>query len=190
MSNFHHLPVIDQQDQRADSQGPQSSRPGELLRVGDLARACGKTVRAIHHYEKLGLLEPQERSAGGYRLYAVDAITRVKWVGKLHDLGMTLTEIQKILSAWEDAASAPRAMATMEAVYRQKLDEVRAQIAHLSELEHELEASIKHLRTCTDCDPSELIDACSSCTAHKSTQTQPELVSGLYASRSHTSNDN
>ena len=189
MSNFHHLPVVDDVD---SSPGPGSDPRTEadvLIRVGDLARACGKTVRAIHHYEKVGLLEPHKRSSGGYRLYADDAITRVKWIGKLHDLGMSLTEIQKILSAWEDAPSAHQAMATIEAVYREKLDEVRRQVAHLSTLEHELEASLAYLRTCSSCDPKELIAACSSCTVHTAKQAEPELVSGLYACRSTPTGD-
>lgn len=189
MSNFHHLPVVDDVD---SSPGPASdprTEPDVLIRVGDLARACGKTVRAIHHYEKVGLLEPHKRSSGGYRLYADDAITRVKWIGKLHDLGMSLTEIQKILSVWEDAPSAPQAMATIEAVYRQKLDEVRRQVAHLSTLEHELEASLAYLQTCSTCDPKELIAACSACTVHTAKQPEPELVSGLYACRSTPTRD-
>src|ERR1700741_663993 len=39
-----------------------------LFQVGDLARATGKTVRAIHHYEDVGLLQPHARSKGRYRL--------------------------------------------------------------------------------------------------------------------------
>ena len=40
-----------------------------LIRIGDLARLTGKTVRAIHLYEELGLLKPATRSSGGFRLY-------------------------------------------------------------------------------------------------------------------------
>ena len=36
-----------------------------LLKVGELARRTGKTVRAIHLYEELGLLTPAVRSKGG-----------------------------------------------------------------------------------------------------------------------------
>ena len=41
----------------------------KLLRVGELAQACGKSVRAIHLYEELGLVTPEERSQGGFRLF-------------------------------------------------------------------------------------------------------------------------
>jgi hypothetical protein len=63
-----------------------------LLQVGDIAKATGKTVRAIHHYEEMGLLTPHARSKGRYRLYDQNALTRVRWIGKLHDLGLSLTE--------------------------------------------------------------------------------------------------
>ena len=41
-----------------------------LLKVGELARRTGKTARAIHLYEELGLLTPAVRSKGGFRLYS------------------------------------------------------------------------------------------------------------------------
>src|SRR5689334_16413767 len=66
----------------------------ELLQVGDLARLCGKTVRAIHLYEELGLLRPHARSKGRYRLFSRDAIVRVRWIGKLQELGLSLPTIQ------------------------------------------------------------------------------------------------
>src|SRR5688572_16361645 len=78
---------------------PVSDGSGEerLLQVGDIAKAAGKTVRAVHHYEELGLLRPHARSKGRYRLYDNGAITRIRWIGKLHDLGLSLTQIQEII---------------------------------------------------------------------------------------------
>ncbi|HSN97366.1 MAG TPA: MerR family transcriptional regulator, partial [Candidatus Nanopelagicales bacterium] len=85
------------------------SEEERLLQVGDLAKATGKTVRAIHHYEELGLLRPHARSKGRYRLYDDAALTRIRWIGKLHDLGLSLAQIQQIASLWEAAPSAPEA---------------------------------------------------------------------------------
>ncbi len=180
MSNVHRLPILE-----PSHGGDTPSRPAEeerLLQVGELAHACGKTVRAIHHYENLGLLKPHKRSKGRYRLYANEAVARVRWIVKLHDMGMSLSEIQQILSTWEKAPSAPEAMAKMRAVYHQKLKEVHAQIARLSGLERELHASLEYLDTCETCDPTELIAACSACTVHSCDKPEPDLVAGLYAS--------
>src|SRR5947209_7637254 len=64
---------------------PDDPSDDDLLQVGDLAKQSGKTVRAIHLYEELGLLRPHARSKGRYRLFSADAVTRVRWIGKLQD---------------------------------------------------------------------------------------------------------
>jgi len=38
-------------------------------KIGDLADATGISVRTLHHYEEIGLLNPSNRSEKGYRLY-------------------------------------------------------------------------------------------------------------------------
>ncbi len=63
------------------------------LRIGALARLAGISVRALRHYETLGLLTPAGRSSAGYRLYdqqAVARLLRIKW---LKSLGLSLGEI-------------------------------------------------------------------------------------------------
>lgn len=125
----------------------------KLLQVGELARAVGKTVRAIHHYEELGLLRPDARSKGRFRLYDPAAVTRVRWINKLTDLGMSLADVQRAVAAWERAPTAAAAMSEMRATYRAKLEETRAQISRLRELEAELQASIDYLDTCDSCEP-------------------------------------
>lgn len=162
----------------ADSDGQECSE--QLLQVGDLARASGKTVRAIHHYEEVGLLKPHARSKGRYRLYDQAAVTRVRWIGKLHDLGLSLSQIQEVLAAWEGAPSAPEAMARIRSMYLQKLQETRAQITNLMSLERELLASIDYLDTCDTCDPDELVAACTSCNVRERTREEPDLVAGIY----------
>jgi MerR family copper efflux transcriptional regulator len=164
-----------------------------LLQVGDLARASGKTVRAIHHYEELGLLKPDARSKGRFRLYDPGAVTRVRWIGKLHDLGMSLAQIQGVVEAWERAPTAAQAMAEVRAMYRAKLEETRAQVRHLQALERELEASVAYLDTCDSCDPTALLgdlpaplkphdtaSTCNACQLRERDQ-EPELVAGIVA---------
>src|ERR1700685_3581076 len=66
------------------------ARRRELMQIGDLAREGGKTVRAIHLYEELGLLAPAGRSKGGFRLYGAEALTRIRWIAKLQEMGFSL----------------------------------------------------------------------------------------------------
>lgn len=134
-----------------ETSGP-GDAPDRLLQVGELAALVGKTVRAIHHYEELGLIAPDARSKGRFRLYDHDAVTRVRWISKLHDLGLSLTQIQEMVASFEHAPSAGRATAQVRAVYTEKLAATREQITHLRDLERELEESIRYLDACEPCD--------------------------------------
>src|SRR5262245_39624200 len=120
----------------------------KLLQVGDLAKAVSKTVRAIHLYEELGLIKPASRSAGGYRLYTAEAIERVRWIGKLQDMGFSLTDVQGFVRQWEDASSGPEGMRRVRAVFEAKLAETRETVAKLTALEKDLEASLTYLDGC------------------------------------------
>jgi MerR family transcriptional regulator, thiopeptide resistance regulator len=40
-----------------------------MRRIGEVAAATGLTVRALHHYDEIGLLAPSGRTESGYRLY-------------------------------------------------------------------------------------------------------------------------
>jgi DNA-binding transcriptional MerR regulator len=155
---------------------------GELLLVGDLAKRTGKTVRAIHLYEDLGLLKPHERSKGRYRLFAEDALLRVRWITKLQNLGLSLAEIQELVREQEGSGSAMFAAAKLRDVYREKLEQTRAKLKELTELEGELEASLKFLNTCdTTCEPAVPVNCCSSCERHAEPEHAPDLVAGVHA---------
>jgi DNA-binding transcriptional MerR regulator len=160
----------------------QPGQPGEdLMQIGDLAREAGKTVRAIHLYEELGLLTPAARSKGRFRLYGAEALTRIRWISKLQELGFSLGDIQTIVREGERAAGAPHAMKKMREAYARRLEETRVQRLRLEALEHELEASLQYLDTCDVCDPQRLLSACECCDLHDKEQNVPELVLGFRA---------
>jgi DNA-binding transcriptional MerR regulator len=155
---------------------------GELLQVGDLARATGKTVRAIHLYEDLGLLRPQDRSKGRYRLFSPDSVLRVRWISKLQSLGLSLSDIQELVREHEDSGSAMFAAAKLRDVYARKLEETRSKIRELALLEHELGASLDYLSRCdTSCMPDLPTHSCSGCERHVTHAEAPELVAGVRA---------
>jgi DNA-binding transcriptional MerR regulator len=69
----------------------------DTYRIGELARAAGVTVRALHHYESLGLLSPSERTQGGHRLYTARDVERLYRLLALRGLGLPLEEIGPLL---------------------------------------------------------------------------------------------
>ena len=70
-----------------------------LLKVGELARHTGLTVRTLHHYDAIGLLAPSARSPAGYRLYGAADIGRLHAIQALRQLGLPLAEIGGLLGA-------------------------------------------------------------------------------------------
>ena len=92
---------------------PTTGSDGSLIRIGDLARLTGKTTRAIHLYEELGLLKPTTRSSGGFRLYESRAVDRVRWIELLHGMGFSLQEMKEVLEAWWRAELGPEAMSRL-----------------------------------------------------------------------------
>ena len=47
------------------------------LKIGELAKRCGLSVRTLHHYDQMGLLRPAERTTGGARLYGPPDLRRL-----------------------------------------------------------------------------------------------------------------
>jgi DNA-binding transcriptional MerR regulator len=68
------------------------------LTVGAAARLAGVTVRTLHHYHRIGLVVPEERTAAGYRVYHRAQIARLQEVLFFRELGFGLDEIKRIVT--------------------------------------------------------------------------------------------
>lgn len=97
--------------------------------IGRLARLTGLTVRALHHYDAIGLLSPSQRSAGGYRLYTRDDVTRLFRIQALQGVGLSLADIAGVLA--RDGAGLPD-------LIDQQLAAVELQIQHATALANRL----------------------------------------------------
>jgi DNA-binding transcriptional MerR regulator len=67
------------------------------LKVSEVARLAGVSVRTLHHYDEIGLVRPSGRSEAGYRLYAPSDVERLQQVLFFRELEFALDEIQKML---------------------------------------------------------------------------------------------
>jgi MerR family transcriptional regulator, copper efflux regulator len=152
----------------------------KLMRVGELAKAVGKTVRAMHLYEELGLLEPRSRSEGGFRLYGVDAIDRIHWIVKLQAIGFTLAEIQGFVKDFQLADSAPEASARVRAMFTEKQAKIREQITQLQVIENDLSEAVAYLDSCQTCSTEFAPTECGACDHHGHHRGDaPPLFAGL-----------
>ncbi|MGN0034239.1 MAG: MerR family transcriptional regulator [Coriobacteriales bacterium] len=71
--------------------------------TGELAKACGVTVRTVQFYDEKGLLPPTELTQGGRRVYAEADAAKLRKVLLLKSLGLRLADIRSFLGS--DASS-------------------------------------------------------------------------------------
>ena len=67
-------------------------------RIGEVADLAHVTVRALRHYDRIGLLRPSGRSEAGYRLYTTEDLERLQTVLLYKELGFGLGEIRDLLA--------------------------------------------------------------------------------------------
>ena len=65
--------------------------------VGQLATMAGVSVRTLHHYDQIGLLEPSARTEAGYRLYGEPELLRLQQILFFKELDLPLGEVRQIL---------------------------------------------------------------------------------------------
>jgi DNA-binding transcriptional MerR regulator len=87
------------------------------MRVQEFAELAGVTVRALHHYNRLGLLKPR-RTESGYRMYSARDLERLEQVVALKFLGIPLKQIKAMLE--RDANGLGSALRMQRSVLEQK----------------------------------------------------------------------
>jgi DNA-binding transcriptional MerR regulator len=75
-----------------------TKRTNRWYKAAEFARLNGVTVRALHHYDHLGLLKPSGRTPKGYRLYGERDFARLQQIVTLKFIGFPLKEIGDILN--------------------------------------------------------------------------------------------
>jgi len=108
------------------------------LRVGEVARRTGLTVRTLHHYDQLGLLVPSGRSDGDYRLYDAGDLRRLLAVQHLKSLGLSLDDIAAALD--DPTFDARDAVERHIALVEERLGQERELLARLRALREASEA--------------------------------------------------
>jgi MerR family transcriptional regulator, mercuric resistance operon regulatory protein len=101
--------------------------------IGALARASGVKIETIRYYERIRVMPPPERSAGGYRLYTADHLKRLTFVRRGRELGFTLDELRRLLQLVDGHSYT---CAEVRALTLGHVTEIRRKIADLRRLEH------------------------------------------------------
>jgi DNA-binding transcriptional MerR regulator len=102
--------------------------PKELSQIGGVAERLGVSTRTIKYYEELGLVFPENRSPGGFRLYNASDVERLQRILRLKGMGFSLAAIREFLSV-RDAAQE----ATREAVLAETTEHLKSREREVTE---------------------------------------------------------
>lgn len=114
------------------------------LRVGQVAKRTGLTVRTLHHWDRIGLLSPEERTPSGHRIYRAEDLQRLQKTLSLRSLGLGLKEIGSLLR--DDSPSPGGESPSLEEVLSSHRDRVRERRESLSRLEGRLDWMLEQLK--------------------------------------------
>ena len=105
------------------------------MNVGEVAALAGVTVRTLHHWDRIGLLQPSGRTSAGYRRYAPADLDRLHQVLLYRALGFPLEEVATLL---DDPSADP--VEHLRGQHRLLLDRLDRTSAMVAAVEKEMEA--------------------------------------------------
>jgi DNA-binding transcriptional MerR regulator len=114
----------------------------EHLTVGRVAELAGVSVRTLHHYDEIGLVQPSARTSAGYRAYSAGDVERLREVLAYRRLGFGLREIADLVD--DPATDAVAHLRRMRGLLLEQRDRAAAMV---TAIDRELEARAMGIRT-------------------------------------------
>jgi DNA-binding transcriptional MerR regulator len=133
------------------------------MRIGDLARKAGTTMRTIRYYEQLGLIAPAARTRGGFRLYQEDDVRKLHLIKNLQLVKTPLSRVKAFFDQRRRGRVASEFAGGLSALLEQQLREMEQRIAQFRAMEASLRETIDILRCCSECSLEPGPEVCSRC---------------------------
>lgn len=68
------------------------------MKINEVAKLTGVTVRTLHYYDEIGLLKPSQITESGYRLYSEDELSKLQQILFFKELEFSLNKIKEIIT--------------------------------------------------------------------------------------------
>ena len=146
------------------------------MQIGDLAERAGVSTRTIRYYEELGIIEPVERTNGGFRRYCEDQLRRLQIIQGLKSLGFELEQIRELFSLRDGAETGGDLARQMIEILVTQQQEIDGKIAQYQQMRERNQRGIEVLRGCLTCSIKVFERDCHSCAMYQCHDEVPDLV--------------
>jgi Hg(II)-responsive transcriptional regulator len=106
-----------------------------MLTIGKVANEAAVNIQTVRYYERIGLVKPNGRRGSGYRVYADEAVRKIRFIRHAQDLGFTLQEISALLRL---RVGKPTRCDEVRTRAERRLEDIRKKIANLRRMEQVL----------------------------------------------------
>ncbi|MBW6509870.1 MAG: heavy metal-responsive transcriptional regulator [Desulfuromonadales bacterium] len=106
------------------------------LTIGKLSKQADVSIDSIRFYERQGLLAKPARTESNYRLYPLEAASRLRFIKKAQKLGFSLGDIQDLLDLSHDPSASK---ADVKKKAKGKIADIKSKIQDLSRMLKALE---------------------------------------------------
>ncbi|WP_339911656.1 heavy metal-responsive transcriptional regulator [Symmachiella dynata] len=118
--------------------------------ISQLAKAAEIPTTTIRYYERIGLVEPDNRSQGNYRLYSGESLNKLKFIRASQAIGFTLEDVKALLS--DDDGSIPTCD-NVQSLIEERLADIEQRLKDLRRVRKVLKNALEQCQTQkkTDC---------------------------------------
>lgn len=124
--------------------------------ISQLAQTAGVPTTTVRYYERVGLVEPEDRSAGNYRLYSEESLRKLKFIRAAQAIGFTLDDVKALLSTLSNTGASCR---EVQSLIETRLAEVDQRLKDLRHVQRVLKASLEKCKDTESADCCHVIEA-------------------------------
>jgi len=123
----------------------------EQYTISQLAKAAEIPTTTVRYYERIGLVEPEDRSQGNYRLYRDESLRKVNFIKAAQSIGFKLDDVKALLATPVSTAASCR---DVQSLIEKRLSEVSQRLKDLRHVQRVLKSSLEK------CQETERADCC------------------------------
>lgn len=110
----------------------------EQYTISQLAKAAEIPTTTVRYYERIGLVEPEDRSAGNYRLYSKESLQRLRFIRAAQAIGFTLDDVRALLGEGGDVPCC----GDVQQLIEDRLAEIDQRLKDLRQVQRVLKGSL------------------------------------------------